>query len=70
MSEQRERFVSLLTRFKGKIQSIPTQIEKANNKVDFSSGRSQEIMIDIESLTEDLDNAFYLFCEEVEKLIK
>lgn len=56
-------------KFKQKIQSIPERIKEVNDKVDFSSGRPQEIIIDLESLIEDLENDFYLYSEEVEKLL-
>lgn len=69
MSAKKEVFVNLLTRFKKKINRIPDIEKEVNSTVDFSSGRHQEIMIVLESLIEDLDNDFYLFCEEVEKLI-
>ena len=56
-------------KFKQKILAIPKRIEEVNDKVDFSSGRPQEIMIDLESMIEDLENEFFLYSEEVEKLL-
>ena len=70
MNNQKEEFVKLLTIFKRKINHIPNTVEELNNNVDFTNGRPQEIMIDLEGLIETLDNDFYLFCEEVEKLIE
>ena len=68
MNKQQE-FAKLLTEFKRKINNIPDTVGELNNNVDFTNGRPQEIMIDLDGLIETLDNDFYLFCEEVEKLI-
>ena len=64
------KYGNRVNQFKRKIQEIPDRIRVANNKVDFSSGRPQEMMIDLESIIEDLENDFYLFAEEVEKQLK
>ena len=57
-------------KFKQKIQAIPELVQQANNNVDFTNGRPQEIMIDLESLIEDLENDFYLYSEEIEIILK
>ena len=69
MNAKKEVFVNLLTVFKRKISHIPNTVEELNGNVDFTSGRPQEIMIDVEGLIESLENEFYLYSEEVEKLI-
>jgi len=56
--------------FRKKINSVPVVIEKLNNKVDFSSGRYQEIMIDVEGSITTLADDFYLFAEFAEEQIK
>jgi len=63
------KYGNRVNQFKKKIQAIPEQVKSANNNIDFSNGRFQEIMIDLESIIEDLENEFYLHSEEVEKLI-
>ena len=60
----------LVDEFRQEIQRIPEVIEKANDKVDFSSGRPQEFMIDVECCITTLADDFFLHAESVEELIK
>jgi hypothetical protein len=49
--------------------NIIKRIEKANDKVDFSSGRFQEIAIDIEHITEDISSKNFYSMESIENII-
>ena len=55
---------------RNKINRIPDAITEVNPKVDFSNGRHQEVMIDIESCCTTLGEDFYFLAEEIEKLFK
>jgi len=62
-------YAKLVDEFRQKINSIPGVIEKVNDKLDFSSGRYQEIMIDIEGCITTLADDFFLFAESAEGLL-
>jgi len=49
--------------------NILTRVMKANNKVNFSSGRFQEIAIDVESISEDISSKNFHSMEELENII-
>lgn len=65
----KENYWDKANKFKQMIQLIPERVANSNTNVDFTAGRPQEIMIDLEQLIEDLENEFYLYSEEVEKLL-
>lgn len=67
MTNQQKAFQKLVNEFNNKINRIPIAIEDVNPSVDFSSGRYQEVMIDIEGCCTTLAEDFYLLCEEIEK---
>ena len=48
--------------------NILKRIEKANDKVDFSNGRFQEIAIDIEHISEDISSKNYESMETLENM--
>ena len=48
--------------------NILKRVEKANDKVDFSSGRFQEIAIDIESISEDISSKNFDSMETLEDM--
>lgn len=48
--------------------NILSRVEKANDKVDFSSGRFQEIAIDIESISEDISSKNFDSMETLENM--
>ena len=68
MSKLQEKYNELINDFNQKINRIPPAIEKVNNNIDFSSGRPQEIMIDLEGACTTLAEDFYLLAEEIDKL--
>lgn len=68
MNELQKKYGELINDFNQKINRIPPAIEKVNDKIDFSSGRYQEIMIDIEGSCTTLAEDFYLLAEEIDKL--
>ncbi len=70
MNRQQKAFQRLVGEFNDKINRIPIAIEDVNPKIDFSSGRHQEVMIDIENCCSTLADDFYLLCEEIEKTLK
>lgn len=65
INENINKYWSMANDLKIKILKIPDSIATTNNKVDFSFGRYQEIMIDTEGYIETLENDFYLYSEEV-----
>lgn len=44
----------VLRALESKLLDIPDRLKVANNQVDFSSGRYQEIMIDVDSMTTEM----------------
>ena len=68
MDELQKKYNELINDFNQKINRIPPAIEKVNDKIDFSSGRYQEIMIDLEGSCTTLAEDFYLLAEEIDKL--
>ena len=70
MTEQQKAFQRLVSEFNNKINRIPDAITDVNQNVDFSSGRHQEVMIDIENCCTTLAEDFYLLAEEIEKTLK
>ena len=64
-----KQYGKIVNEFNNKINRMPLVIEDVNPKVDFSSGRYQEIFIDIENITTTLAEDFYLFAEEAERLL-
>ena len=70
MTEQQKAFQRLVSEFNNKINRIPDAITDVNPNVDFSSGRHQEVMIDIENCCTTLAEDFYLLAEEIEKTLK
>lgn len=69
-NEISKKYGKLINDFNNKINRIPDAITEVNPKVDFSNGRCQEVMIDIEGCCTTLSEDFYLLAEEVEKLFK
>ena len=47
-NETSKKYGKLINDFNQKINRIPIAIEDVNPKIDFSNGRHQEVMIDIE----------------------
>lgn len=70
VSADLNKYFHLVDEFRKKILRLPEIVEKENSKVDFSQGRPQEIMIDVECLIETLADDFFLFAEEAEKMIR
>ena len=70
MTEQQKAFQRLVSEFNNKINRIPVAIEEVNPNIDFSNGRHQEVMIDIENCCSTLAEDFYLVCEEIENTFK
>lgn len=68
MSELQKKYSALINDFNQKINRIPIAIEDVNPNVDFSSGRHQEVFIDIENCCTTLGEDFYLLAEEIDKL--
>ena len=68
-NDSSKEYGKLVNDFNVKINRIPEIITIANPNIDFSSGRYQEISLDIENCCTMLSERFYLFSEGVEKLI-
>jgi hypothetical protein len=69
MNNQQKAFQKLVNEFNQKIHRIPDAINDVNPNIDFSSGRHQEVMIDIEGCCTTLAEDFYILCEEIEKTL-
>lgn len=67
-NELSKKYGKLINDFNQKINRIPPAIEKVNPNIDFSGGRHQEVMIDIEGCCTTLAEDFYLLAEDIESL--